>query len=159
KILARVALGHDPQGEKQAKREAAAQTFKAVIDDYLADKQSKLRPTSYRITRLYLTGPYFRPLHSIPISAIKRSDIAGCMRTIARTRSPSTASAARRAASAFFAWSIAEGLLGDGANPVDGSHRPADPEKRDRVLDDAELCAIWCACGDDDHGHIARLLI
>jgi integrase len=67
--------------------------------------------------------------------------------------------AVRRALSTFFAWSIAEGLLGNGANPVDGSFHPDAPTPRDRVLTNAELVAIWNACGDDDFGRIIRLLI
>ena len=35
KILAKVALGHDPQAEREAKRQAQARTFKAVVADYL----------------------------------------------------------------------------------------------------------------------------
>jgi len=158
KILARVQLGHDPQGDKQAKREEAAYTFKAVVADYLAARQPELRPASHRVTKLYLTGSYFKPLHTMPISTIKRSDLAGCIRNIVRTHSTSTAGAARRALSAFFAWSIAEGLLGDGANPVEGSHRPDERGQRNRVLTDLELVAVWRACGDDDYGRIVRLL-
>jgi integrase len=33
------------------------------------------------------------------------------------------------------------------------------PSSRDRVLDDAELSAVWHACKDDDFGRIVRLLI
>jgi integrase len=159
KILARVALGHDPQAEKKAKRQQAAHTFKSVVGDYLAAKESELRPESFRVTRLYLLGTYLKPLHTMAVSAITRADVAACIRTIVRKHSVSTAAAARRALSAFFAWNIAEGLLGNGANPVDGSHRPADPQPRDRVLSDAELVAVWNACGDDDPGRIIRLLI
>jgi integrase len=160
KLLARVELGHDPQAEKEAKRQRAARTFKAVVEDYLAVKQSELRPASLRVTKLYLTGPYFRPLHRLAVDAITRADVASCVRTIMRKHSTSTAAAARRALSGFFAWAIADGLLGSGANPVDGSHRPADPKPRDRVLSNAELVAIWNAVDvDDDYGLIIRLLI
>jgi integrase len=160
KILARVSLGHDPQGEKQAKREAAAQTFKAVTERYLAAKEREFRPSSYRSAKLYLAGAYFKPLHTMPISEVRRSNIAGCVRNIVRNHSAATAGAARRAVSAFFAWSIVEGLLGDGANPVDGAARPANPEARDRVLSDDQLAAVWRACGDDDDfSRIVRLLI
>jgi integrase len=159
KIFASVTLGHDPQGEKQAQRREATRTFRAVVADYLAAKEQELRPVSLRIAKLYLTGRYFKALRSLAVTAIKRSDIAGCIRSITRNRSTATAAAARRAVSAFFAWCIAEGLLGDGANPVDGSHRPDDPKPRERVLSDAELVAVWKACGDDDFGRIVRLLI
>ncbi len=159
KILARVTLGHDPQGEKQAKRQQAARTVRAVVAAYLEAKQPDLRPSSFRISKLYLTGPYFRALHPLAISAVTRSDVAACVRAVARGHSTATAAAARRALSALFAWSISEGLLGDAANPVDGSHRPADPTPRDHVLTNAELAAIWRAAGDDEFGRIVRLLI
>ncbi len=159
KVLAKVALGHDPQAEREAKRQAQARTFKSVVADYLDAKQPELRPASLRVNKLYLTGPYFRPLHPAAINAITRTDVAGCVRAISRSHSTNTAAAARRALSAFFAWVIADGLLGDGANPVNGSHRPADPEPRDHVLTDAELVKVWRASRDDDFGRIVRLLI
>jgi integrase len=158
KLLARVTLGHDPQAEKKAKRQQAAHTVRSLVSTYLDVKQSELRPTSLRITKLYLTGPYFRPLHALAVTAVTRTDVATCIRTIARKHSVPTAAAARRALSAFFAWAIAEGEMGDAANPVEGSHRPADPTPRDRVLADTELVAIWNACGDDEYGRIIRLL-
>ena len=159
KVLAKVALGHDPQGERETKRQAQARTFKAVVDTYLQAKQRELRPISLRISKLYLTGPYFRSLHPMPISAVTRTDVAAAIRAITRSHTSNTAGAARRALSAFFAWAIADGLLGDGANPVDGSHRPADPEPRNHVLTDAELVSVWKACADNDYGRIVRLLI
>src|SRR5262249_5810935 len=64
KLLARVSLGEDPQSDKAAKRLQAELTFQKAAAAYLADKQSKLRPVSYKIAKLYLTGPYFRPLHA-----------------------------------------------------------------------------------------------
>jgi integrase len=158
KLLARIELGGDPQGERDAKRAQAAITFRSVVASYLDAKQSELRPMSHRLAQLYLTGPYFSALQPLPITGIKRSDVAAAIRAIVRSHSTSTAAAARRRLSAFFTWVIAEGLLGDGANPVDGSHRPADPVSRERVLTDSEVVAIWKACGDDDYGRIIRLL-
>jgi integrase len=159
KILARVELGEDPQAEKEAKHQQAARTVRSVVASYLEAKQGELRPESFRVSKLYLMGPYFRALHPLAVDAVTRADVATCIRAIVRKHSVPTAAAARRALSAFFAWSIADGLLGNGANPVDGSHRPADPTPRDRVLTDPELVAIWKACGDDDAGRIVRLLI
>jgi integrase len=158
-VLAQVALGNDPLAEKETKRQDAKHTVGAVIRDYLDAKASELRPASLRVTRLYLTGTYFRDLHSLPITAVTRSTVAPLIRAIERKHSTSTASACRRALSALFAWATAEGLLGDGANPVNGAHRPSDPQPRDRVLDAGELAAIWRVAGDNDFGYILRLLI
>ena len=52
KILARAALGEDPQAKKSAQRVQAERTFAKVADVYLAAKQSGLRPVSYRIAKL-----------------------------------------------------------------------------------------------------------
>jgi integrase len=158
-ILAKVTLGHDPQAEKAAERRRAARTVCALVADYLEAKQAVLRPASYRVTKLYLTGPYFASLQALAVTAVTRADVASAVRGISRAHSMATAAAARRALSAFFAWCIAEGELGNGANPVDGSHRPDDPTPHDRVLSHAELAAIWRACGDDEPGKIIRLLM
>ena len=65
KILAKVELGQDPQGDKVKARLASARTLRSVADDYLEAKESVLRPASHRATKLYLTGPtssrYTRP--------------------------------------------------------------------------------------------------
>jgi integrase len=161
KLLAQVALGADPQAERQAKRAQTATSFATVVGDYLEAKREQLRPASFRIAKLYLAGgSYFAALAAMDVRGIKRSDVAAAIRTIVRKHSTSTAAAARRQLSAFFAWCIAEGLLGDGMNPVDGSHRPDDPRPRERVLEDRELTAIWNACGgEDDMSRIMRLLI
>ena len=159
KLLARVELGADPQAEKAAKRRRETHTVRTTVESYLDARRSQLRPGSLRIAGIYLTGSYFKALHSMAVTAVTRADVAACIRNIVRNHSGPTASAARRALSAFFAWAIADGLLGNGANPVDGSHRPDDPTPRDHVPTAAELVAIWNACGDDDFGRIVRLLI
>jgi integrase len=158
KTLAKVALGDDPQGERRDK--AAAQTFQAAANAYLAAKEKEWRPASSKVARLYLTGAaYFKPLHAQPVSAIRRSDIAACIRTIINGRSATTAAAARRHVSAMFSWATSEGLIGDGTNPVAGSTRPDGAAARERVLEDRELVAVWNAAGDADFGRVVRLLI
>jgi len=52
KLLARVALGHDPQGEKEAKRAQAERTFRSAIDAHLAAKASSTSPD--RISDRYI---------------------------------------------------------------------------------------------------------
>jgi integrase len=159
KHLAQVELGRDPQAEKALRRAHAAHTVRATIAAYLEARRPELRPGSFRIAKLYLQGRYFADLHPMPLSAVTRSDVAACIRAIQRNHSATTAGATRRALSTFFAWAIAEGLLGDGANPVDGSFRPDGPIRGAHVPAEAELAAIWRACGDDDFGRIVRLLI
>lgn len=159
-ILARVVLGADPQSEKAAKRQQATRTLRSVVAAYLEAVQPVLRPSSFRVTKLYLTGPYFGPLHSMSVSEIEHPDIAARIRGIERSNSTTTAGAARRAISALFKWAAEEGLLGrNPINPVVNTRKPVDPEPRDHVLLDHELVAIWRACQDDDFGRVLKLLI
>lgn len=158
RILSRVALGQDPQGEREAQRAQEARTFRAAVEAYLAAKQPALRPVSYRINKLYLLdGPYFRPLHSIGVADITHPDIAARLSAITHKHSAYVAAAARRAVSAAFRWFMEEGWTS--ANPVIGTRRPAEPKARAHVLSDAELVRVWNACGDDDFGKIVKLLV
>ena len=52
---------------------------------------------------------------------------------------------------------ILEGVVEQ--NPVVGTRDPGKATSHDRVLKDAEIAAIWRACGDDDYGRIIKLLI
>ena len=159
KILAQVELGQDPQGDKVKARLTSARTLRSVANDYLEAKEGVLRPASYRVTKLYLTGPYFQPLHSTAISDITLADVAARISAITRANSSITASRARYALSAMYRWAMGEGLLGPHpVNPVIGTNTPPDSAPRERVLGDGELAAIWRACADDDHGRIVKLL-
>jgi integrase len=160
KILAKVELGQDPQGEKAAARLKHAPTLRSVVDDFLNAQESKLRPESYRVTKLYLTGPaYFGPLHSTTVTEITLADVAARITAIARKNGSVTAGRARSALSAMFRWAMGEGLMGaHPINPVIGTNKPKDSKPRERVLSDVELATIWRACEDDDYGRIVRLL-
>jgi integrase len=161
KILAKVELGDDPQGDKTAARLRAAHTLKSVAEQYLAAKQSSLRPASYRVTSLYLLGPaYFGPLHAAAITDITLADVASRIGAITRNSGSVTASRARAALSALYTWAAGEGLLGaQPFNPVAMSNKPQDSKPRERVLSDVELVAIWRACGENDYGRAVKLLI
>jgi integrase len=157
KLLARIALGEDPQAEKTARRSADKFTFRALADEYLSAKQPTVRPRSFVEMQRYLCGSYFKALHSLAIDQIARKDIAARLVVIARECGVVTAIRARSHVSSLFAWSIAQGLAG--TNPVVGAAQLKSPPARDRVLDDRELAAVWSAAGGDDFGKIVRLLI
>jgi integrase len=160
KILAKVELGQDPQGEKAAARLKEAHTLRSVVDGFLKAQESKLRPESYRVTKLYLTGrPYFGSLHTMAVTAITLADVAARISAIERNNGTVTAGRARSALSTMFRWAMGEGLMGPHPiNPVIGTNKPKDSTPRDRVLSNTELAAIWNACEDDDYGRIVRLL-
>jgi integrase len=157
KALGAVATGSDPQADKATRRNQDRFTFRAVADDYLRAKQPTVRPRTFVEMRRYLCGSYFKALHSVPADQITRRDVAARLLVIDRECGGATALRARSHISSFFAWGIAQGLMD--SNPVVGAAQLKPPPARDRVLDDAELSAIWRACEDDDFGKIVRLLI
>jgi integrase len=130
-----------------------------LVDDYLAwKKTSGVRPRTFTESCRYLTDArYYGPLRSMPLDSITRRDVAARLLVIGRENGAVTASRARSALSALFAWSMGQGLAE--TNPVIGTNQLKTPPSRDRVLNDGELVAIWRACGDDDFGRIVRLLV
>lgn len=156
-ILAKIALGADPQADKAARREADKSTFAAVVEDFLETKSGTMRPRSYAETERYLRGSYFKPLHSLPFDQIARRDVGARLLAIARENGRTAAARARSAISELYSWGMGQGLCG--SSPVVGTNRPKTAPPRDRVLSDQELAAIWREAGDDDFGRIVKLLI
>jgi integrase len=157
KVLAQVALGADPQADRRGRRDRDRITLRATVADYLAIKAKEVRPGTLYELRRYLAGPHFQPLHGMPIDQVGRKDVASRLISITREHGSVTAARARAALSAFYVWALGEGLAE--ANPVIGTNKPADSKPRERTLTDAELAAIWNACGDDHYGRVVRLLI
>ena len=157
KVLAKVELGQDPQGEKTEQRDRDRLSMKSQVAAYLDSKRSKLAERSMIEATRYLTDPkYFGPLHGKSLDGIKRRDVADRVVTIGRECGAATAVRARGTLSAFFTWAMRMGLCE--SNPVMGA-ATAETRPRERVLTDPELVAIWNACGDDDFGRIVRLLV
>jgi hypothetical protein len=99
-MLAKARLGQDPQAEKLEARVAAKQTLGSVIERYLAEKGSKLRPGSQREIRRYLLK-YWKPLHGMPLHKIERRDVAAHL-----GGAPVAAAQARSWLSAVYSWAI-----------------------------------------------------
>jgi integrase len=155
--LAQVALGKDLAADQRDRRAKDALTLRSQVTEFLAAKEPDWAPTTFGEVKRYLTDPkYFGPVHVRPLDAIGLKDVAARIVAIARECGDPTAAKARSALVNFFAWAMGMGLTT--ANPCIGSITP-ETKARDRVLDCAELVAIWRACGDDDYGRIIRLLI
>jgi integrase len=160
KVLAKAALGEDPQAAKIAERrrqQTREHTLRAVVDDYLAAKVKQVRRRTYRELVRYLTGHFFRPLHATPIDQITRRDVAVRLSKINAENGSISAGRARGALSAFYVWCMGMGLAEH--NPVVGTIKPQDAKPRDRVLSDSELASIWHASGDGAYGKVIKLLI
>jgi integrase len=157
KKFAQVLLGGDPQADKAEARQRDKLTLGTVTTRYLAFKKPILRANTYNADYRYLTQ-HWKPLHDMPIHAIKRRDVAARLSEITAENGTIAAARARGTLSAFFVWAIREGIADE--NPVTGTNDPATGMRsRDRVLDEAEVRIIWNACRDDDFGRIIQLLM
>jgi integrase len=157
KVLAKIDLGEDPVAERRAAATRDQRTMSALVADYLAHKERRVRPRTFVEISRYLTGAYFKALHNRPIDSILRGDVSKCVMAIERERGSGTAREARQCLSGFYTWLLTMGLAE--ANPVINSATPADIAARDRVLTEPELAAIWNACNGDDYGRVVKLLI
>ena len=157
KVLAQVEIGGDPQTERRNRRLAESHALKAIVDMFLAAKKPIVRASTYRGLEGYLAGPHFKPLHTTPINEITRRDVAQRITKIITENGSPSARRARAALSALYAWAMGHGLTE--TNPVVGTLAPADAKPRERVLSDAEIVALWRACGDDQFGTIVKLLL
>ncbi|GJD36461.1 tyrosine-type recombinase/integrase [Methylobacterium aerolatum] len=157
--LSELALGGDPFKKKREATAQAAVTLGSLVETYLANKLAKgRRPSTVYGVKNHL-NLHWAPLHERPLSEITRAEIAAQHRKIANECGPHAADRARSILSTFFVWAIGEGLVEGDINPVQHTNTATVPTRRDRVLRDAELAAIWHGCRDDDFGRIVRLLI
>jgi integrase len=154
KVRGQIDLGGDPLADKKERRYKDTMTFGFTVKDFFTVKTG--RKNTLKALRVYLNG-HAKPLHSTPIDKITKKDIAARVRAVQASSGPSAAGGFRAALSTLFAWAMENDLVT--INPVIGSYSPPPAKERDRVLNDAELVAIWNALDDDDYGRIVRLLI
>jgi integrase len=158
KALGKVANGEDPQAERAERRDKDKLSLKSMIDEYLLHKRAQVGKRQHTEIQRYLsTGPYLKPLFSMPVDKVTRRDIASRLVVVTREHSSTVAARTRAALSAFFVWAMQSGIAE--TNPVIGTLTPREGASRDRVLSDVELAAIWRACQDDAYGKIIKLLI
>ncbi|MCJ2110758.1 site-specific integrase [Methylobacterium sp. E-025] len=155
-ILAKVQLGADPQGEKAEARSRASVTLGAVATHYLAHAKTRLRASSFSEAERHLTR-HWAPLRTTPAHDLTRRHVAVRLSEIAAENGPHAANRARASLSAMFTWAMRQGEVD--SNPVAATGKPAENVARTRVLSDDEICDVWNACRDDDHGRIVRLLL
>jgi integrase len=153
-LHATVRLGGDPAGETKQARRAAAQTFEALAEDFLKDKEASLKPTSYADVKRHMTK-CAASLEQLQVGKITRGDVKDCLRVVAKNRGEVTSNRVQTTLSTFFAWCIEHEHCD--INPVIGITR-YDEESRDRVLFPAELRAIWKALDTDHYGAVMKLL-
>jgi integrase len=152
---AKVKLGQDPAGEKIEARVRAADTFETIAESFLRAKRSELRPRSYVQVEGHILKKA-KPLHGLQVTAITRRDIATLLNALKESTGNVTANRTRASLSDFFGWSIREGITEN--NPVINTNK-FEEKKRERVLKDWELRAIWNCLPANQYGAIVKLLM
>jgi integrase len=152
-----VDLGIDPRGEPEPE---AAPLFKALAEEFLAHGRTKrgrtLRPATKREYQRALMI-YAKELHGRPLAEIRRREVAAVIQRAAKERGEVTAMRTRAALSRFYTWAMSKD--DDLSNPVLGTEGYATP-KRERVLHDAELAALWAATAEPtDFNLIVRIML
>ena len=150
----RVKLGEDPASDKAEAKLKAAETFAAVAARFLDYKRTRLRARSYPDVERHLLT-HSKALHGLQLAKIERRDIATVIAAVADNSGPVTGNRVRTSLSTFFSWALMQGLVE--SNPVIGTARNRE-RSRDRVLEPAELRAIWNNLADDHFGAVIRLL-
>jgi integrase len=151
RLLGIVASGVDPFAQS-----LSSETFGAEVERYLARKQPSIKPRSFIEIVRHLRN-YALPLHKLRLAEIDRRTIAVLLGQVETSSGAVTRNRMRSALSAFFAWTIQEGLTE--LNPVQGTGKADEGGSRDRVLSPAELRKLWCSLGEDKFSDVVRLLL
>jgi integrase len=160
--IARVKAGIDPQQERrQAAQRMHGATLGQAVERYLgeAGKGRKSWDQTRRALEFELSPQgAAHELVARPFAELRRKDFVN-LRDKISSRSESTCRAVFAHLRPLMTWALDRDLIGE--NPLKGVRPPAPPASRDRILDDAELAAVWGATEILPHpmGAIYRLLI
>jgi len=155
RLHSKVTLGGHPAAEKRVQRAEAVHTFDVLVDAYLAFQEKEVRPATLVENTRYLKV-YARELHRLPVATINRAIIVKLLDRARVDYGKVSANRMQTTLSAAFGWGIERGYAE--ANPLIGIKKKKE-ESRERVLDNAELKAVWNALGDDTFSQIIKLLI
>jgi integrase len=162
-IMGDVAKGIDPATERkkaaaEAHRKAAheALTLSALLEDWQALHLASKRPR-YAAEAVRALRRAFKNHLDLPAADLDRATAVKALDAMARQGSPAMAAQTAAYGKAAYGWAVKRGALS--VNPF--VNLPAAPTvKRDRVLSDDELAAIWRATdGIGPFSGIVRLLI
>jgi integrase len=162
-ILAKAKLGTDTRAEISEARERATETFGMAAEAFIAARETdRTRPRRagyIKDLRRYLLTDA-KALRDLPIKSIDRRHVLRVLDAMEKRGSHIAADRCRAALSALFAWAMRRGYTE--INPALAVERKVSPTdiKRQRVLSDGELLAIWQATEEPgDFNAIVRLLI
>lgn len=157
----KIEQGTDPGDEKAAVRaaqRAKRHLFKAVAEEFV-EKYAKQRTRSWRDTEYTLNKEVIPAWGDIDVREIARRDVHDLLDGIIERDKPYMANRVLAHIRKLFNWALERDIVD--ASPVAGVKPPGKERSRDRVLDDAELKALWETAGARGHpfGPMYRMLI
>lgn len=138
-ILARIALGEDPQLEREAKRRAP--DLKAVCAAFVTGRRGLAASTIMeykRIARAYVDKA---SISNIPTAELLLGEIRAFLDDVAENHGETQANRVFQFVRAACRWARREELLV--RNPAEGLQRPCHENARERVLSDDEVIVLW----------------
>lgn len=152
RLLALVASKTDPR----TARVRQSETFGDEVQRYLAKRKETMKPRAYLEIERHLMK-HAKGIHGTKLGEIDRETIGQRLGEIEIASGPAARNRVRSSLSAFFSWTVKQGLLD--ASPVTGTGKAQEGGSRERVLTQSELAEIWSALPQDQFGDIVRLLI
>lgn len=146
-IVSRAAKGHDPAAEKKAQRKA--ETFAELAQLYL-DRHAtpQKRASSAYADKRTIERDLLPAWRVRKATDIKRSDVIAMLDRIADRGAPVMADRVRALVSKIYNFGVARGLVEH--NPVMGVPKRGQEIRRNRVLGDDEIRAVWKALDRQD---------
>ena len=150
KVLRAVSEGHDPAQQRPG-------SVEGVVEQFLQERCKHYRPQWRREAERLFRVNVLPQWHGRKIAEITRADVKALLGDL--TETPVIANRVHSILHTFFDWAVENDLIT--SSPVAGIKRPNKETPRDRVLTDAELRAVWLACGERrfPYGAIIQLLI
>jgi integrase len=166
--LLAVAEGGDPAAEKQRRKRqpdpgsATTDTVEAAFHEFVnryAQPRLKGWKEVDRLLKTTVAPGAPATLYGRRVQDIRRQDVAALIEAIAEHRGGTTGNRTLAAVRRAFGWLAERGTIE--SSPALGVKPPALEVRRDRVLDDAELAAVWHAAGTIEFpvGPFAKLLL
>jgi integrase len=147
-------VGRDPVLRK---REKPAQDFEMVAREWLRRDQAKNKSKG-EVLRV-LERELIPAWGHRAVADLGRRDILDLIDAIADRGAPTMARRVQAYIHRFFTWAVGRGIID--SNPATALPKPGSESKRDRVLTDDELMAVWRAAEELGwpFGTVVRLLI
>ena len=156
KLLGNVASGGDPLQERRAEIARATNTLRFVAEEYLRREGKKLRTLHRR--RQIFERLLYPALGSRPIADIRRKDIIALLDNIDEANGAVMADHAWQALRRLFSWQSLRDE--DFRSPVVPGMRAKHAARRDRILSDDELRALWHATANEQlFSRLVRFLL